>query len=68
MNKIIVVSIALISILGILFISGIEGMFVTVYLLILFELMHRRIYGKSISEISRDDYYDSAIHHDQKKP
>jgi len=44
-------AIALMSVIGIYFLAGIPGLGVALYMLVLFEIFHQRVHGKSISEV-----------------
>lgn len=58
MRGFLITSFSLASVFGIYYFAGLRGLVVGLLMLLLFEGMHYRVYGKSIAKIKDEDYHD----------
>lgn len=61
MREIIIYSFQIAAAIGIFFFAGWQGMVVAILMMIIFDLLYKRIHGKSIAEIEPEDYHDHPM-------
>ena len=59
--RVLVPIMALAITVGIYFLAGWQGLVVGLIVILLFDFMHKRVYGKSIAEIEDTDYHDHLL-------
>jgi len=42
--------------------GGLSGLIIAALMILLFELMYKRVHGKSIAQITREDFFDHQGH------